>query len=71
MSQRDLLIQQVSQDDPELERLVAEHRDLDQHLCRLEAQRWLTSQEQEAIRQMKRHKLQRRDRIEAILDRYR
>ena len=71
MSQTDLLIQQVSQDEPELGRLVAEHRDLDEHLSRLEAQGWLTSQEQAQIRQMKRSKLQRRDRIEAILDRYR
>ena len=71
MNGRDALIATHQQNDAELSRLVSEHRDLDDQLAAIESQRWLTAKEQARVKQMKRQKLQRRDRIDAILDRYR
>ena len=71
MDGRDVLIATHQQNDAELSRLVSEHRDLDDQLAAIESQRWLTANEQARVKQMKRQKLQRRDRIDAILDRYR
>lgn len=71
MDGRDALIATHQQNDAELSRLVSEHRDLDDQLAAIESQRWLTAKEQARVKQMKRQKLQRRDRIDAILDRYR
>ena len=71
MDGRDVLIATHKQTDAELSRLVSEHRDLDDQLAAIESQRWLTAREQARVKQMKRQKLQRRDRIDAILDRYR
>lgn len=71
MLSRDLLIRSHAKNDAELNRLVTEHRDLDRDLEQLESQRWLTSTEQAKVKQMKRRKLQRRDAIDAILERYR
>ena len=71
MSEREALIQTVSKNNPELSRLVVEHRHLDHNLVQLQSQGWLTPQERDRLKHMKRLKLMRRDCIEEILDRYR
>ena len=65
------MIHSISKTNPELSRLVVEHRSLDSNLMQLQSQGWLTPQERDRVKQMKRLKLMRRDCIEEILDRYR
>ncbi len=65
------LIQKLIPRNPELERLMAEHRTLERRLDRLGKHPYLTQNEVVEQRTLKKRKLAGRDRIERILARHR
>lgn len=70
-SQDVTLIEQVSRQDQVLAHLWEEHRTLEQQLEKLERKPFLTTEEQVERNRIKKIKLAGRDKIEAILARYR
>ncbi|MBI4367446.1 MAG: YdcH family protein [Deltaproteobacteria bacterium] len=72
MERMDLeLIENVSRRDAILAALWKEHQTLEQQLSKLERKPFLTTQEQVERNRIKKLKLAGRDKIEAILSRYR
>ena len=68
MNDRDLaLVQELIDDNPELDRLMRRHSDLEQRLDALGKLLYLTPDEVVEQRQLKKQKLAGRDRIEEIL----
>lgn len=70
-SQDVTLIERVSRQDQVLAHLWEEHRTLEQQLEKLERKPFLTTEEQVERNRIKKIKLAGRDKIEAILARYR
>ncbi len=72
MDERDLsMIQSLSPVDTELAELYAHHQALEQKLEGFSARRYLSPNDQVEVKRLKVQKLRGRDRIEAILSRYR
>ena len=72
MEERDLrLISDITPRNPELAALMREHHRLEKQLKGLVGRRYLSEREQHEVKLLKRRKLRGRDRIEAILSRFR
>jgi hypothetical protein len=72
MTRSDLhLIEILTPQDPELEKLVAAHAGFQAALQAFEARSWLSPEEEAHVRRLKRLKLAGRDRIETILEPHR
>lgn len=72
MDQRDLeLIERYSKGDPVLERLYKEHQNFERQIEKLENKSFLTPNEQVEWKDIKKKKLSGKDKIEAILRKYR
>ncbi len=72
MEKRDLeLIQKIIPSDPELKRFMEEHEELERKLEAFNRQLYLTPDEEVERKKLQKKKLAGRDRIEAILARYR
>jgi uncharacterized protein YdcH (DUF465 family) len=56
---------QLVQQDPEFGRLVEEHRAREQRLAELGTKGWLTTEEEQEVKRLKKEKLQLKDRMEA------
>ena len=65
------LISQLIEKDPELKRHVDEHQTFEKQLERFEKKPFLTTEEETEVKRIKKLKLRGKDRIEAILARYR
>jgi len=61
------LREQLAQSDPEYQKLVAEHRTREQRLEELKAKGWLTPEEEQEEKRLKKEKLRLKDRMEALL----
>jgi uncharacterized protein YdcH (DUF465 family) len=61
------LREQLAQSDPEYQKLVAEHRARERRLEELKAKGWLTSEEEQEEKRLKKEKLRLKDRMEALL----
>lgn len=57
---------QTVEHDKELEKLRREHVKLDEKLAELEAHRWVSPTEEAEIKRLKRLKLQKKDRMQAL-----
>lgn len=64
-------VSEMATRDPELRQLVEEHRELDGKLGRFLQRPYLSPMEEAEVKSLKRQKLLRKDRIEAILARHR
>ncbi len=72
MDPRDIqLIERLVPTDEDVRRLWEQHRSLEAELVRLDAQRFLTPQEQVRRKEIQKAKLAGRDRLQTILDRHR
>lgn len=72
MDPRDVdLIHRFQEQDAELQELWVRHRSLEGELRRMDAQRFLTPEEQVRRKELQKAKLAGRDRIETLLERYR
>ena len=72
MEKRDLeLIQKYTSSDPELKRYVEQHEEFEHKLEEFNRRLYLTPQEELERKRIQKLKLAGRDRIEAILSRYR
>ena len=72
MEERDLqLIAALQSSHKELAALFSQHREIEGRLSTFGGQSWLSDTERGEIRRLKRLKLHRKDRIEAILARHR
>ena len=65
------LVSQLIEKDPELKKLVDEHRTLEGQLEAFEQKPYLTTEEETEVKRLKKLKLRAKDRIEAILAGYR
>lgn len=65
------LISQLITKDPELKKCVEEHHAFERQLEAYEQKPYLTTEEETEVKQLKKLKLRRKDRIEAILTHYR
>ncbi len=63
------LREQLAQQDPEFRRLLEEHRSRDRRLKELSGKGWLTSEEEQEEKRLKKEKLQLKDQMEALLRR--
>jgi uncharacterized protein YdcH (DUF465 family) len=61
------LREQLVQTDPEYRKLVEEHRAREQRLEELKAKGWLTTEEEQEEKQLKKEKLRLKDKMEALL----
>ncbi len=72
MEKRDLeLIQRLISSDPELKRRMDEHQEFEQKLAEMNRRLYLTPEEEVERKRIQKLKLAGRDRIEAILAKYR
>ena len=72
MEKRDLeLVQKISSSDPELKRHMDEHEEFERRLVELNRLLYLTPEEEVERKRIQKLKLAGRDRIEAILAKYR
>jgi len=72
MEKRDLeLIQRLISSDPELKRRMDEHQEFEQKLAEMNRRLYLTPEEEVERKRIQKLKLVGRDRIEAILAKYR
>ena len=72
MEERDLqLIAALKSSHSELAALFSQHRELEGKLHSLDGRTWLSDTERLEVKRLKRMKLHRKDRIEAILARHR
>ena len=62
-----LLIESLTPKNTELANLMVEHDQFERQIEGLKSRRWLSSTEQNELKQLKRRKLRGRDQIEAIL----
>jgi len=58
---------QLVQQDPEFGRLVEEHKSREQRLTELAGKGWLTTDEEQEVKRLKKEKLQLKDQMEARL----
>lgn len=58
---------QLAQHDPEFGRLVEEHQAREKRLAELAVKGWLTTDEEQEVRRLKKEKLQLKDQMEARL----
>ena len=65
------LISRLIEKDPELKRSVDEHQAFEKQLEHFEKKPFLTTEEETEVKRIKKLKLRGKDRIEAILARYR
>jgi uncharacterized protein YdcH (DUF465 family) len=63
------LRERLAQQDPEFRRLLEEHRSRDRRLKELSGKGWLTSEEEQEEKRLKKEKLQLKDQMEALLRR--
>ncbi len=70
MSSLQELRDQLAEQDPEYRRLVEEHRKRVQRLEELNRKGWLTSEEEQEEKKLKKEKLQLKDKMEARLRRH-
>ena len=59
--------EQLAQQDPEFKRLLEEHQERDKRLLELHGKGWLTIEEEQEAKRLKKEKLQLKDRMEARL----
>lgn len=64
-------VSELALNDPELKKLLEEHRALDEKLHQFVQRPYLSAMDEIEVRQIKKEKLLRKDRIEAILSRSR
>ena len=57
----------LAQTDPEYQELLAEHRARDVRLDELKAKGWLSTEEEQEEKRLKKEKLRLKDRMEALL----
>ncbi len=69
MSSTQELREQLEQHDPEYRRLVEAHRARERRLKELAGKGWLTSEEEQEEKRLKKEKLQLKDQMEALLRR--
>jgi uncharacterized protein YdcH (DUF465 family) len=69
MSSLQQLREQLEQQDPEYRRLVEEHRARERRLKELTHKGWLTTDEEQEERRLKKEKLRLKDQMEEILRR--
>jgi uncharacterized protein YdcH (DUF465 family) len=69
MSSLQQLREQLEQQDPEFRRLVEEHRVREHRLTELTHKGWLTTDEEQEERRLKKEKLRLKDQMEEILRR--
>ena len=65
------LLKKYAESDPELKELLDEHVLFEKQLEKLESKEYLTPQEQQTVKQLKKQKLDGKTRMYAILDKYR
>ncbi len=63
------LLEHLATHDREIERLLLRHQDFETRIARLERHKWLSPAEQREVKQLKRHKLAGRDRMQSLLAR--
>ncbi|MEW6338080.1 MAG: YdcH family protein [Acidobacteriota bacterium] len=63
------LREQLAQQDPEFRHLLEEHRARDRRLKELSGKGWLTGEEEQEEKRLKKEKLQLKDQMEALLRR--
>jgi len=61
------LREQLAENDPEYRKLVEEHRARERRLEELKAKGWLTTEEEQEEKQLKKEKLRLKDKMEALL----
>jgi uncharacterized protein YdcH (DUF465 family) len=61
------LRERLAQTDPEYQKLVAEHRERELRLDELKAKGWLSTEEEQEEKRLKKEKLRLKDRMEALL----
>lgn len=66
MSSSQDLREQWAQQDPEFRRLLDEHRSREKRLDELTHKGWLTSDEEQEVKRLKKEKLQLKDQMEAL-----
>ncbi len=67
MSTGGSLREQLAQTDPEYRKLVEEHRARERRLEELKAKGWLTTEEEQEEKRLKKEKLRLKDSMEALL----
>ena len=67
MSSTQELREQLAQQDPEFRRLLDEHHDRDSRLKELSGKGWLTTEEEQEEKKLKKEKLQLKDKMESML----
>lgn len=65
-TQQDLRLR-LAESDPEFRRLVDEHRAREQRIAELEGKGWLTTEEEQEEKRLKKEKLLLKDRMESML----
>ena len=65
------LLKKYAETDPELKELLEDHVLFEKQLEKLEGKEFLTPQEQQTVKQLKKQKLDGKTRMYAILDEYR
>jgi len=68
-SQQDVRLQ-LADRDPEFRRLLDEHRARESRLAELEQKGWLTSDEEQEEKRLKKEKLHLKDRMESLVRRH-
>ncbi|MBI4915800.1 MAG: DUF465 domain-containing protein [Acidobacteria bacterium] len=67
MSSTQELREQLAQQNPEFRRLLEEHQARDNRLKELSQKGWLTSEEEQEEKRLKKEKLQLKDKMESML----
>jgi uncharacterized protein YdcH (DUF465 family) len=67
MSASGNLREELAQTDPEYKKLLEEHRVRERRLDELKAKGWLTTEEEQEEKMLKKEKLRLKDRMEALL----
>jgi len=67
MSSTQELREQLAQQNPEFRRLLEEHQARDKRLKELSQKGWLTSEEEQEEKRLKKEKLQLKDKMESML----
>jgi uncharacterized protein YdcH (DUF465 family) len=67
MSSTQELREQLAQQNPEFRRLLEEHQARDSRLKELSQKGWLTSEEEQEEKRLKKEKLQLKDKMESML----
>jgi uncharacterized protein YdcH (DUF465 family) len=68
-SQQDLRLQ-LADHDPEFRRLLDEHRERERRLAELKLKGWLTADEEQEEKRLKKEKLRLKDQMESIVRRH-